>query len=780
MRTLSSRFPGPEQGGLGGGLRGMAGNPRTFAIVALGVVWTVLAWPWLSGRVTIPWDAKAQFLPQLQFLARSFAEGQSPFWAPYVFAGHPQIADPQSLIFSPPYLLLAWLNPAPTAWAADATLYVLLLLSAAAMLIWLTDKGWHPAASLVAALSFAFGAAMAWRVQHIGQVMSLAYLPVVLLCLDRALDRKSLIYGAAAGIAAGLLVLGRDQVALLSIYFLVAYVASQWWQSPQRTSFAQSSFAPLSIAAVAGIAVIAVPVVLTALVAADSNRPSIDLEGAGRGSLHPALLLTALAPDAFGSSGVIGEYWGPPSGRWGDTGLYLAQNMGQMYIGALPALALIWAAFAGVLWRREVRVVTVSLGIALFYALGWYTPVFALFHAFVPGVDLYRRPADAVFLIGFLASVLAGYAVHCWLMEADRALPLWRRAGMIALPVAAFAVMLALALNLQKLDVAWPYIAIPVCLFIAATLVLAAFHRSGNALAVTALAAAFMAGDLAFSNGPGGATALPPAMFDVLDPATRNDTISLLKQKTNETRDATRRDRVEIVGFGFHWPNASLTHGLEATLGYNPLRLGHFTRATGAGDTVGLPDQKGFSPLMPSYRSTLADLLGLRFIATSVPIEEIDKNLQPGDLTFVAKTTDGFIYENPRALPRVLFAGQSLKADFEAMLTSGTWPNFDPSTTVLLEQADRGAAGRSGDARIISYGNTKITIDADSPDGGFVVLNDIWQPWWFATVDGKPADLLRANVLFRAVAVPPGKHTVTFSFSPLRGAMKQLGWMQEK
>ena len=61
-----------------------------------------------------------------------------------------------------------------------------------------------------------------------------------------------------------------------------------------------------------------------------------------------------------------------------------------------------------------------------------------------------------------------------------------------------------------------------------------------------------------------------------------------------------------------------------------------YTRATGAEDHAGLPEQRKFSPLFPSYRSTLADLLGLRYIATSVPVEAIDKNLRPGDLTLVA------------------------------------------------------------------------------------------------------------------------------------------------
>ncbi len=178
---------------------------------------------------------------------------------------------------------------------------------------------------------------------------------------------------------------------------------------------------------------------------------------------------------------------------------------------------------------------------------------------------------------------------------------------------------------------------------------------------------AFMSADLGYSNAPGGATGLPPATYDSLDPHTDNPTLALLKKLTAASANDTRRDRVEIVGFGFHWPNAALTHSLESTLGYNPLRLGIYARATGAGDTTGLPDQKGFSPLLPSYRSRLADLLGLRYIATSVPIDQIDKSLKPGDVMFVAKTTDGFVYENPRALPRAMFVSQSVAAGFDAI-----------------------------------------------------------------------------------------------------------------
>jgi hypothetical protein len=189
-------------------------------------------------------------------------------------------------------------------------------------------------------------------------------------------------------------------------------------------------------------------------------------------------------------------------------------------------------------------------------------------------------------------------------------------------------------------------------------------------------------------------------------------------------------------------------------------------------DTVAVPEQRSFSPLLSSYNSPLENLFGVRFIATGVPVEQIDRSLKPGDLTFIARTADAYVYENPRALPRVMLVGAWRQANFDDMLRTGQWPDVDPRRTVLLENAPpQFVPGQAdGTARIVSYRNTEVVIETDSPAASLLVLNDIWHPWWRACVDRDEADILKANVLFRAVVVPPGKHTVRFSFHPLAGA----------
>ena len=125
------------------------------------------------------------------------------------------------------------------------------------------------------------------------------------------------------------------------------------------------------------------------------------------------------------------------------------------------------------------------------------------------------------------------------------------------------------------------------------------------------------------------------------------------------------------MGLGFEWPNIGLIHNFDHVLGYNPVRLGEIVQAMGASETVAETKQRVFTPLFPSYRSTMADLLGLRYVVIDRPVEMFDKRLRLGDLKLVAHTSDGYIYENPRALPRVMFAEGWKPANFDKMVADG-------------------------------------------------------------------------------------------------------------
>jgi hypothetical protein len=614
-------------------------------------------------------------------------------------------------------------------------------------------------------------------------VLSLAYMPFALIFLRRALERSSRTWGLAAGLVAGFIVCGRDQISLLIVYLLAAWVVVWWLSREERGAAFVSSLQPLAAGAFGGALVALVPVVLTALLAGQSNRPEIDFIGAGRGSLHPALLLTAFSPHLYGAAGPMADFWGPPSFAWRGTDLFTAQNVGQSYIGALPMALLLAGMLRGDLWAREVRFYTVAFAVMLLYGLGWYTPFFRLAYEIVPGISFYRRPADAVFLIGGLGSILAGYALHRIVSAPYGERWPMRAAAVVGIVAAMLMLCLGVAFAMDRVGPA----TIPLLWSVAAfaltflAIAAAAYVRHVRPVAAIALLGGVMAADLAWNNGPNGASGLPPDMVEMLEPSTRNETVALLKRLTVEGRTETRRDRVELAGLGFHWPNASLTHNLENTLGYNPVRLGIYTAATAAEDHAGLPDQRKFSALMPSYRSRLADMLGLRWIATGVPIEEIDKQLPKGAFSLVARTGDAYVYENKNAFPRVMFARRAVPYDMDRLIASGVWPGYDPTDTVLVAAAESGPPGGAvapplkapGSVRILEYRNTEVVLEADSPEGGWVVLNDVWHPRWEVEIAGRPAiQAVRANAIFRAAPVPPGKVKVRFVFRPLAGSWR--------
>lgn len=105
----------------------------------------------------------------------------------------------------------------------------------------------------------------------------------------------------------------------------------------------------------------------------------------------------------------------------------------------------------------------------------------------------------------------------------------------------------------------------------------------------------------------------------------------------------------------------------------------------------------------------------------------------------------------------------------EALLTRLKDLQWNPRKSVLLNPGHKlpelGSGGAPSDeVGLRVYTPTQIEISARSVRGGFVMVNDQYDPDWTAQVNGHDAELLRADYIMRAVQVPPGDSTVTMKY----------------
>ena len=714
------------------------------SLAAIFALWFVFCQPWFFDKLIIPNDAKNHFYAMVRFVANAWHNGESAFWSPYHYAGFPMLADPQSTLLTPSLWLPALLSSKPSFYLVDAIELFHLLIIGITLFAFGRARGWIASASMVAAIAAMMGGVIAIRLEHVLMIVTMMWLSVALWRLDALLRFGGWWRGFLFGLPLGLMLLNRDHVAYLGAWFLLAFwlceIAPQFKaEGAKKTCFKQW---PVIMGGGIALIMIAVPILLLLQLAQHSNRPAFDLQLASWQSLHPAALISVFWPDYFGSPRLFGDYWGPGGAHWGGEDLKMHRGMMHLYQGILP---LVLVFYYGLLRRRvsapDVRFYLAIALCALLYSLGRYTPVFAYLYEFIPGVSLFRRPADGLFIFGLAVSLMSGALLHDVLSRPARQSTKLTELLFIATTALILYISVIMAVEREKFSYFLNTFGVFIILaaLIMGLLYLAKHHPKARPIALGALLLVVSFDLIHHLSGIKG-NARPVDFYEAQAAPEREPVFAKL-QKLLEAEDPSGAPwRVEILGLGPAMQNIAQIAPFHNLLGYNPIRLKSFSDHLAPNMEYSANTKRRFGDLMTGYDTSATDQLGIKYLVTGAPIETIDAGLSPDRFELLDIIPYGrytaHIYENTQAEPRAL---------------------------IITE----GGATASNAATIITYGNTEIRVAIKSSESGQLVLRDFVYPGWQAEVNGVGVPIETHEKLFRSVTIPRGQSEVIFKFRPL-------------
>lgn len=191
--------------------------------------------------------------------------------------------------------------------------------------------------------------------------------------------------------------------------------------------------------------------------------------------------------------------------------------------------------------------------------------------------------------------------------------------------------------------------------------------------------------------------------------------------------------------------------------GYHPAKLHRYQ------DMIERHIQKELPQFVGAINETQGDM-------TQVNGDSLAPVLNMLNLKYVifGKEADRVI-QNPYANGNGWFV-QSLKFVKDADAEMAGLNGLDTKHAAVADETFRSqletAALDTGTVRQTSYAPNELHYTVQSQRGGVVVFSEVYYPGWTATIDGKEAEVGRANYLLRALRVPAGSHEVVMQFRP--------------
>ncbi|MCY4463905.1 MAG: YfhO family protein [Chloroflexi bacterium] len=224
-------------------------------------------------------------------------------------------------------------------------------------------------------------------------------------------------------------------------------------------------------------------------------------------------------------------------------------------------------------------------------------------------------------------------------------------------------------------------------------------------------------------------------------------------------------------GIAYDRTLARYWHGVEA------VELPEYTDQARVLHTEPLADTADSTSLPDGTLLTISDAQGLGDIlrqdagiiaisAVNSQHSSIFSQLQPAGFARVL-SSDIEIYQLPPGQRATLAAAPVYLPDDWQGREDALDRLRDGANNVIHGAPQLPAANMQGaQVEVTAYAANRVTLQVHAPAPAYLVLADAWYPGWTAAVNGEATPIYRANIMFRAVAVPAGESLVVFQFEP--------------
>lgn len=678
-------------------------------------------------------DVITQIYPWKKITVDSWKLGQIPLWNPYSFSGTPHAANYQTAVFSPINLLF-FLLPFLDAWSISILLQP--LLAGIFMYIFLRCLDRSKEGSLVGSIAFMFCGFLTVWMAYGTLGWAVLWLPLtltgVLMHIDKRAWWKPVL---VAGATAWSLLSGHFQ---MSAYVLIATVGFIIYLSIQKKQWRAG--VELGIGTLSGL-MLASPQILPSLEAySKSVRSELFTQAGG---IAWQYLVTVFAPDFYGNPVTRNDWFGFYA-EWAS------------YIGVMPLLFAMYA------------IVRRAKGIGFFVALALISFLIATpspINAFIIGLKVpalsTSYAARIIVLTSFALAILSSFGADTlrddWKKKRVRDFASYGMGLVIFLVMLWTVVLIIKPFDVDKLAIAKRNLILPtgIALTFCALGLLGFVKRWKTSYMIVLVFIVLTGADVLRYAGKW----MP---FDSREYAyPQVDILSFLKKEVGYER---------IFGnVGGEVTNGFALFGIEGYDAVYQKRYGEFIRSVSDGKIM-TPERSVVQfPKIGTFSERALQLLGVRYVVHRLSDGRFGwayPYWQYPYYTSIYRNNHYEVFKSDKVLARAFLASSFIVRTDPQSILDALYSQDLIQTVIVESEPEITPAKGEGLAEIVRYTPNEVIIRTRAPVPKLLFLSDVYDAGWKATIDGKAAQVHRADYAFRSVSVPAGEHTVRMVYWP--------------